>query len=397
MTQNPLGPNRNNDTQDSSTAPQRPGGSASTEVGGNALKGGIARRQEAKNTFGKTELLRYPEKMASENGEQPHWLKILVRVREQNSQAVGGATTGETYEETAARRLDQESAAGTLTVVGGATGATTGAQIAGRVARDNYKRTSTFSFVGNLLVRVVAPIVGGAVGAAVGTTVGAGVAEIFGSNKSKTLTTSIALGLQDPPKADYSVTYEEQALGAVLSGGKQGLVNTGLGVAGDTLLRNINTGKIGEAAGFNTGGAAAAVNKSLGKVRNPYREQIFKQVDFRDFTFDYTFLPESVSEANTVLQIIKILRQNMLPEVSQNSFYMIYPAEFSLFYMYKDNFNQHVHQFSDCVLTGMTLKYGGQDFVTFKGTEGMPAEITMTLKFREIVPLTGDRVFGENL
>lgn len=396
MTQNPLGPNRNNDTQDSSTAPQRPGGSASTTVGKKALEGGDARRLEAKNTYGKTELLRYPEKLASENGEQPHWLKILVRVREQNSQAVGGRTTGGTYEETAARRLDQESAAGTLAIIGGATGANNAAQAVGSFARDNYKLTAQ-STIGNLLVRVVAPVVAGVAGGVAGAAAGAIVAVGFGSNKSKTLTTSIALGLQEPPKADYSVTYEEQALGAVLSGGKQGMFNTIKGMAGETMLRNINTGKIGEAAGFDQNAATAAVNKSLGKVRNPYREQIFKQVDFRDFTFDYTFLPESVSEANTVLQIIKILRQNMLPEVSQNSFYMIYPAEFSLFYMYKDDFNQHVHQFSDCVLTGMTLKYGGQDFVTFKGTEGMPAEITMTLKFREIVPLTGDRVFGENL
>jgi hypothetical protein len=380
MTQRPLAPNRNNDgTQDSSTTPQRPGGPASTEVGRNALEAGINRRQEARNTFGKTEQLRYPEKLgASDQEEQPHWLKILVRVREQNSQAVGGQTTGGTYEETAARRLDQESAAATAARVGAATGVSspTGGLL-GLIP------------LGNLLVKATKAVTGAAAGAIA--------AKISGSNKSKTLTTSIALGLQEPPKADYSVTYEEQALGSVLSGGKQGMFNTVKGMAGESLRRNINPGKMGEVAGFDQAAATAAVDKSLGKVRNPYREQIFKQVDFRDFTFEYTFLPESVREANTVLQIIRILRQNMLPEVSQNSFYMIYPAEFSLFYMYKDNFNRHVHQFSDCVLTGMTLKYGGQDFVTFKGTPGIPAEINMTLKFREIVPLTGDRVLGENL
>jgi hypothetical protein len=379
MTQTPLAPNRNNDgTQDSSTTPQRPGGSASTKVGRNALEAGINRKQEARNTFGRTEQLRYPEKLASEDGEQPHWLKILVRVREQNSQAVGGLTTGGTYEETAARRLDQESAAATAARAAVATGASspTGGLL-GLIP------------LGNLLVKATKAVTGAAAGAIA--------AKISGSNKSKTLTTSIALGLQEPPKADYSVTYDEQALGSVLSGGKQGMFNTVKGMAGESLRRNINPGKMGEVAGFDQAAATAAVDKSLGKVRNPYREQIFKQVDFRDFTFEYTFLPESEREAKTVLQIIRILRQNMLPEVSQNSFYMIYPAEFSLFYMYKDNFNQHVHQFSDCVLTGMTLKYGGQDFVTFKGTEGIPAEINMTLKFREIVPLTGDRVLGENL
>jgi hypothetical protein len=184
MTQRPLSPNRNNDgTQDSSTTPQRPGGQVSTEVGRNAREGALARRQEARNTFGRTEQLRYPEKLASEDGEQPHWLKILVRVREQNSQAVGGLTTGGTYEETAARRLDQESAAATAARAGGATGASSATGgLLGLIP------------IGNLLVKATKAVTGAAAGAIA--------AKISGSNKSKTLTTSIALGLQEPPKAD---------------------------------------------------------------------------------------------------------------------------------------------------------------------------------------------------
>jgi hypothetical protein len=385
MSQTPLGPNTNDSRgrqgllRSAFNRLRSQGSQDSSAQNEEGVPSGVERRREAKTTFGQTTQLRYPLGVGEELGdEQPHWLKILVRVREQNSQATSGNVVGGTYQETAARRLDQESAASVAAKAGAATGA-------------SQKTGGLLGLIplGNFFGRAVKAGAGGLVGAAA--------ALASGSNKSTTLNTSICLGLQEPPKADYNVEWEEQALGSVLSGGKQGLFNTAKGLAGESLRRKINPGKLGEAAGFDQGAAQAAVDKSFGKVRNPYKEQIFKQVNFRDFTFEYTFLPDSVQEAQQVINIIKILRQNMLPEVAKNSFYLVYPSEFSLFYMYKGDMNEYVHQFSDCVLTGMTLKYGGQDFVTFKGEQGLPAEVTMTLKFREIVPITGDRVAGENL
>ncbi len=373
MAQIPLAPNRNRDaTQDSSVRQQR-----IPEGYREALTQGALRQNESRNTFRSTQQLRYPKETGL-LAEQPHWLKILIRVREQNSQATGGNVVGGTYTETSARRVSGENATAIAATVGAASGA----------SRPTGGLTGKIPIL-NFATKAVKGLTGAAAGALA--------TAASGSNKSTTLSTSICLGLQEPPKADYSVEWEEQALGSVLSGGSQGLFNTAKGLAGETLRRQINPGKIGEIAGVDQAAATAAVDKSLGKIRNPYREQIFKQVNFREFTFEYTFLPESVQEAEQVLAILKVLRQNMLPEVAQNSFYMIYPAEFSLYYMYKENINPHVHQFSDCVLTSMSVKYGGQDFVTFKGTPGLPAEVTMTLKFKEIVPITGDRVYGENL
>lgn len=331
------------------------------------------RYQEADSSFRSTQQLRYP---ASDLGteEQPHWLKILIRVREQNSQATSGGTTGGTYTNTSGRGLDY----GDSKTVSAAAGA----------SADTGGLLSTVEKIPvlNLFVKGVK------------ASVGAGAAAFSGSNQLMTLSKSICLGLQEPPVAQYSVSWEEQALGAVLSGGKIGAFNIAKGIAGETLLNKINPSKTMETlTQADAAAQKAAVTKSLGKVKNPYREQIFKQVEFRNFGFEYTFLPESVQEAQTVLEILKILRQNMLPEVAKNAFYLIYPSEFSLYYMYKGGLNPHVHQFSDCVLTDMSIKYGGQDFVTFKDSGGVPADIVMSLTFREIVPITGDRVKNENL
>lgn len=328
------------------------------------------RYQEGASTSRSTEQLRYPEGVGTP--EQPHWLKILIRVREQNSQARGGGTTGGTYTETSARRADAGNAGTTAAIVGAS--AAGGGSLTEKIP------------LGNLLAK------GGRALA------GLGAATISGSNQLTTLAKSICLGLQEPPRAEYSTTWEEQALGAVLSGGKIGAFNIAKGIAGEAMLDKINPSKKGELlTQADAAAQRAAVTKGLGKIKNPYREQIFKQVEFRTFTFEYTFLPGSVAEAQNALQIIKILRQNMLPEVAENAFYLIYPSEFSLYYMYQGSVNTHVHQFSDCVLTNMTVKYGGQDFVTFKNSGGVPADIVMSLTFREIVPITGDRVANENL
>jgi len=65
--------------------------------------------------------------------------------------------------------------------------------------------------------------------------------------------------------------------------------------------------------------------------------------------------------------------------------------------MYKDAKNDHVHQFGDCVLIDMGVKYGTNDFVTFKNSNGIPAEIVVSLTFREIVPINANRVVSESL
>lgn len=331
----------------------------------------ITTQFQARRSGGSIASLAYPTGLG--RADQPHWLKVVVRVRQQNSQVAAGATDGAVYNPTNERRLDYGRAGTTAGVVGGLTGAETASGLG-----------------------VLGKLFGGGIraGVAVAAT------KLSGENTLQTLKATIGLGLQEPPQVDYTTTWEEQELGSVLGGGQQSSFDIAKGVAAEALKRKINVGKMGETLGVTNEGAIAAIEKGTGKIRNPYREQIFKSVGFRTFKFQYTFLPESLNEAKTVQEIIKIFKMNMLPEVAQNTFYLIYPSEFTLRYMYKSTPNKNVNQFSDCVLTDMSVKYGGNDFVTFKeleGERGMPAEITLSLSFREIVPITADRVDKEGL
>jgi hypothetical protein len=83
----------------------------------------------------------------------------------------------------------------------------------------------------------------------------------------------------------------------------------------------------------------------------------------------------------------------MHPTTGKQKFFLSYPAEFNIEYHYRENGrNTYLPQISSCALTNLKIEYGGSDFVTFKGTNGAPAEISLSLSFTELEVLTDERV-----
>lgn len=117
---------------------------------------------------------------------------------------------------------------------------------------------------------------------------------------------------------------------------------------------------------------------------NAKAEQLFKGVNFRDFSFDYQFSPRNEKEAEVVMNIIRMFRHHMLPEFKdQASFLYIYPSEFDIRYYKGSKENEYIEKHMTCVLTNVIVDYtpNGQ-FNTFNN--GMPSQINMTLSFREL-------------
>jgi hypothetical protein len=117
---------------------------------------------------------------------------------------------------------------------------------------------------------------------------------------------------------------------------------------------------------------------------NAKQEQLFRQVNFREFEFNYSFSPKSETEAANVLNIIRLFRYHMLPEYKDpTSFMYIYPSEFQVKYYVGAEENQYVEKLLTAVLTNMVVDYtpNGQ-YNTF--ANGMPQQINMTLSFKEL-------------
>ena len=172
--------------------------------------------------------------------------------------------------------------------------------------------------------------------------------------------------------------------GELLGAGKAAIQGLG-GMAAVAALKN----QKGPLSAF--GDASALTQTSSGIAVNPFKVQMFKSMGFRSFSFNYVFLPKNKEEYNQARDIIKTFKRYMHP-TKKGTFFLGYPAEFSIQFFFRNAPNEHLFKISSCALTDMKVAYGGADFVTFKGTEGAPAEISMSLTFTELELLTEDRI-----
>jgi len=332
---------------------------------------------------GTVQSFRYPRGLG-ELDEYPHWLKIEIHKR--NNAQVEKVTRG-----TSGSFVSPEAAAGDrVDPSSGFTRATQGGLTAG-VATGAAGVGIATTIVGGLSLSLatiatgglaLAAVAGGA--AVVGATTGA-VDDALGKGEFSTLSSVIGLGLQEPPQTNYRTTWESQDMGEFLATG---------GASPGNKLAELARQKTTKVTGLNVEGASQTAR---GEIRNPYKQQLFRSVEYRNFTFNFTFLPDSTDEANQIIELIKLLRETMLPVRSNDAFYLVYPAEYTLTYMYKNQTNKNVSGIGTCVLTDVGVRYGGNDFVTFINSDGTPAEIGLSLTFKEIVPLTANAAAERNL
>ena len=70
-----------------------------------------------------------------------------------------------------------------------------------------------------------------------------------------------------------------------------------------------------------------AIQAMAGVAPNPKKEQIFKNMDFRTFQYDYQFFPRSMEESANIRNIINTFRYHMHPEFKDDDgFLYIYPC-----------------------------------------------------------------------
>ena len=244
-------------------------------------------------------------------------------------------------------------------------------------------------------------------GKVVTTAGGAFVAGVTSKLASENVTTirlldSIQLYVPQSIITAYQANWDQAELGMA------GLLTTGRTGVGDIL-----SGEMVEAGARGAAGAAANLPKAAGanadfgaafeatskKVANPFKEQLFKSIGFRKFSFSYTFSPRNLAEYNMVREIIQKFKYHMHPTVSESDIFLIYPSEFSIQFEHYDertkqvSVNNHLPKISSCILENVKVVYGPDGvFQTIKNTGGIPSEITMELAFAELETLTANSI-----
>ena len=222
-------------------------------------------------------------------------------------------------------------------------------------------------------------------------------------NKHTVLSNSIMLytpasGLEFKYAAEYEAVPTGLLGLAAARIGDIGSFSDVMDAAGEVAGEGIKqlAGKIGDMV---TGGAATAIQQQItGTAVNPMLEQTFKGVGFRQFNYNYTFMPKNKTEMDDMHKIIKLFKFHMLPESStpdKMGARFIVPSKFQIMYMYREKENLYIPKVSRCVLTDMQVNYAPDGEVqTFKGDENgsSPVSTNVTLTFMETEIMTKETI-----
>ena len=190
-------------------------------------------------------------------------------------------------------------------------------------------------------------------------------------------------------KFNYAANYESLATG--LAGLMASSMEVGKSMdlkeaitqgGGQMLERVLGEAVVGIASALpGVGDIRGAIDKSMGRALNPFNEQVFRSVPFREFTFPFVFAPKNRKEMESVHKIIKLFRFHMLPEFSNKTKgAFLSPSEFQITYMYRNKENKYIPHISRCVMKTMDVDYSTEgQFHTFREDDKGAAPITTTI------------------
>lgn len=152
-------------------------------------------------------------------------------------------------------------------------------------------------------------------------------------------------------------------------------------MAGYQNLRGAATGAAGKAV---MDGLGPAGKHTIGKgvFINDYASLSYSGSGFRTYSFSWDLIPSSESEARSIMEIIKLIRRNSLPDynktgeggrLSYPKMWKVYPA-----------MNTEIDLFlKDCVITNFTVNYT-PDGVLRLYNSGHPVSVNMQIEFKEL-------------
>jgi hypothetical protein len=268
--------------------------------------------------------------------------------------------------------------------------------IAQNLTKDKLFAGAAALNVGGAVLGKALGVGGGASATAAGlATVGAGATALMAASATRAqrrLKTAIAMHVPNQLSIRYGMQWSEDDTGALA-------MATTAATELMSAVKNKDAKNLSEPAkaiitniALSKGPNAAGMSAATGLAANPKKEQIFKGVDFRSFTFDYQFFPRDAKEAQNVLKIIYEFKYHMHPEFKDNNnFIYIYPSEFDIFYYQNGQENMNIHRHTSCVLKELNVNYTPNGaFTTFDN--GMPTQINVTMNFQELALLTKDKV-----
>lgn len=201
----------------------------------------------------------------------------------------------------------------------------------------------------------------------------------------RTLKHAIALPMPRELSANYSIGYD-----AISTAKYQKLASPMTQMAS-------TAGLIRQNIGLATPELEQFVSRADGTIVNNRKEQVFQDVNFREFTFSYTLNPKNASEAATIQNIVQAFKYHMHPgmvnnngaggaDIVHNILYTL-PSEFDIKYFNGSKINKNIHSHTSCVLKDLKVTYGENDSAYMSYDKGIPSCVNLSLTFVELALL----------
>ena len=184
---------------------------------------------------------------------------------------------------------------------------------------------------------------------------------------------------------NYSAADIKEVAGTMAGKATQAAIGAVAGVAGGVgagVLSAIGAESIGVAID-----ASRAKRRQTGM--NPQEFMLFKAPSARPFQFTFNFLPKSSAESDAVINIIKYFRSRMYPTVAANDLMYKFPQVFTIGFRSIDD--KAIPKIAESALTNASLNYNPNTMSYFK-QGNRPVEVTLTLSFQELMPLTAENI-----
>ena len=226
---------------------------------------------------------------------------------------------------------------------------------------------------------------------------------------TRKLDTAIAMFMPANVTTTYGAQYTDTEIGAVTEEAiaayekfARGNIEEGMNeirrMSGDLSdsLGALMLNTIGALPGF--AGVKEASEMRSGVILSDRMELAFKGIDKRKFEYEFKMIPKSEKEAQAIRNIIFAFKSAMMPEFEGGNLSgrkLIVPNTFDIEYMWNGNQNQFINKISECVLTNMSVSYGGDRYKTHDGIEGdgaPPIETTISLSFSELELITREKI-----
>lgn len=198
-----------------------------------------------------------------------------------------------------------------------------------------------------------------------------------------------------------SLRYESASTGAVGAIMEKGMTN----LTGDDIgaiafqnaeaIAGIAGGIVGSAGGtagilVGAGGTAgivgnikAELSQTRQRVMNPREFMLFRSPVIRQFGYNFTFIPMSGAEAQSIPRIIRFFREAAYPSMHAGGIDYVFPDAFAIKYL---NTESSFIKIPEVVCISVNVTYNPNS-VSYYKLDNMPVEISLQLSFQELKPI----------